>query len=321
MLPVDPETKMEALGKSAIAMKKLHFLVSLTTKDNDYQIEQAKAAVETTRRLGVNVEVLYAENDSITQSQQLLKAIQSPAEMRPDAIILEPVGGTGLPHVARAAVSAGMGWVVLNCDVDYIPELRRIAHAPVFNVSTNHLEVGRIQGRQIAILAPSGRTVLYIHGPSRSLAARQRMVGMQETKPEATKIIVLKAQWTEESSYRAVSSWMLLSTSQTLPIDMIAAQDDSMAMGARKAFQEHGDATTQKKWLSLPFTGVDGLPTTGQEYVRRGLLAATIVTPPVATRAIEILVEAIQRGSQPAEVTMAVPVSCPPIAELAKKRR
>jgi ribose transport system substrate-binding protein len=102
---------------------------------------------------------------------------------------------------------------------------------------------------------------------------------------------------------------------------MIAAQDDSMAMGARKAFQEHSDAATQEQWLSLPFTGVDGLPTTGQEYVRRGLLAATIISPPATTLAIETLVEAIQRGSQPAAVSMLVPVSYPPIEELAKKRR
>ena len=49
---------------------------------------------------------------------------------------------------------------------------------------------------------------------------------------------MLKGQWTEESSQRAVRSWLKLTTSQKANIDLIAAQDDSMAMGARKAFQE-----------------------------------------------------------------------------------
>jgi ribose transport system substrate-binding protein len=302
-------------------MKKLRFLVSLITKDNDYQIEQATAATETARRLGHDVEIIFAANDSIAQSQQLLKTIQSPSEGHPDAILLEPVGGTGLPHVARAAVSAGMGWVVLNRDVDYIPELRRIAHAPVFAVSTDHLEIGRIQGRHVGALAPVGGTVVYIHGPSTSTAVRNRTIGMQETKPEATKLIVLRGQWTEDSSYKAVSSWMLLSTSQKTPIDMIAAQNDDMAMGARKAIQEHSNAAVREKWLSLPFTGVDGLPNTGQEYVRRGLLAATVVTPAITALALEALVGGIQKGTQPAELVKSVPVSYPSIAELGSRHK
>ena len=50
-------------------MKDLNFLVSLTTADNDYQAEQAMAAENAARRLGVNVEVIYAENDAVTQSE------------------------------------------------------------------------------------------------------------------------------------------------------------------------------------------------------------------------------------------------------------
>ena len=87
-------------------MKKLKFLLSLTTKDNDYQQEQATAAEDSARRLGVDLQIIYADNDSITQSQQLLTAIQSQS-LRPDAIIFEPVGGTALPQVARAAATAG----------------------------------------------------------------------------------------------------------------------------------------------------------------------------------------------------------------------
>jgi ribose transport system substrate-binding protein len=299
-------------------MKKLRFLVSLITKDNDYQIEQANVATETARRLGHDIEIIFAGNDPINQSQQLLTIIQSPGN-HPDAVLIEPVGGTGLPHVAKAAVSAGMGWVVLNRDVDYIPELRRVAHAPVFGVSTDHLEIGRIQGRHVAALTPIGGTVVYIHGPSTSSAVRQRTIGMQEAKPEATKIIVLRGQWTEESSRRAVSAWMLLSTSQKTPIDMIAAQNDDMAMGARKAIQDHTNVAVREKWLSLPFTGVDGLPNTGQDYVRRGLLAATVITPAITALALEALVGGFQKGSQPAELIMSVPVSFPSIADLGSR--
>jgi ABC-type sugar transport system substrate-binding protein len=67
-------------------LSKLNFLISLTTDDNDYQQEQATAAEETAGRLGVDVQVIHADNDAIKQSEQLLKIIQSPAAEHPNAI-------------------------------------------------------------------------------------------------------------------------------------------------------------------------------------------------------------------------------------------
>ena len=102
-------------------MKKLHFLLSLTNDDNDYQVEQASAARQAAGKAGVDLEIVHAKNDGILQSQQLLSIIQSSTIRRPDAILFEPAGSTGLPQVARAAAAAGIGWVVLNRDADYIP--------------------------------------------------------------------------------------------------------------------------------------------------------------------------------------------------------
>ena len=155
-------------------MKKLKFVVSLTTDDNDYQIEQSESAEQAARKTGVDVQIIHAQNDAINQSTQVLKAIQAPKELRPDAIIFEPVGGTALPQVAKAAVSAGIGWVILNRDANYIEELRKTSTAPLFSVSSDHVEIGRIQGRQMAALLRGGGSVLYIQGPSENSAAKDR---------------------------------------------------------------------------------------------------------------------------------------------------
>jgi len=300
-------------------MNKLRFLVSLTTNDNDYQIEQAQSAEEAARKFGVELQVIYADNDAITQSTQLLKAIQAEESHRPDAIIFEPVGGTALPQVARAATSAGIGWAVLNRDANYVPELRKSSSAPVFIVTSDHLEIGRIQGRQIAALVPHGGAILCVQGPSENSAAKERTAGMQETKPTNVHTTFLRAQWTEESSQKAVRSWLKLTTSRKAAIDLIAAQDDSMAIGARKAFEELTDDAEKERWLNLPFLGCDGLPKTGQACVKNGLLAATIFIPPNTGQAIEMFVDALQRGKQPPERALTVPVSIPPLSDL--KRR
>jgi ribose transport system substrate-binding protein len=298
-------------------MKKLNFVVSLTTNDNDYQMEQATSAEEAARRLGVDVQLVYADNDAITQSQQLLQIIQSRAGSHPDGILFEPVGGTALPQVARAAAAAGIGWVVLNRDVEYVSELRKTYRVPVFSITSDHEEIGRIQGRQFDALLPKGGSVLYIQGPSESLAAKQRTTGMYETKPVDVQVKVMKGQWTEASAYRAVSSWLRLSTSHQTPVDVVAAQDDSMALGARKAFQELPNTAARDRWLNLPFTGCDGLPKTGQAWVKRGMLAATIIVPANTGQGLEMLVQAVQSGNMPAERTLTVPVSFPALDKLA----
>jgi ribose transport system substrate-binding protein len=300
-------------------MTKLRFLVSLTTNDNDYQIEQAQSAEAAARKLGVELQVIYSDNDAITQSTQLLKAIQAEEAHRPDAIVFEPVGGTALPQVARAAASAGIGWAVLNRDANYIAELRKSSSAPVFVVTSDHLEIGRIQGRQIAALLPHGGSILCVQGPAENSAAKDRTAGMNETKPANVHTTLLRAQWTEESSQKAVRSWLKLTTSRKAAVDLIAAQDDSMALGARKAFEELPDDAEKEHWLSLPFLGCDGLPKTGQAWVKDGLLTATIFVPPNTGQAIEMFVDALQRGKQPTDRALTTAVSVPPLSDL--KRR
>src|ERR1700729_1759138 len=300
--------------------KKLRIVVSLTTNDNDYQIEQAQSAEQAANRLGVTVEIIYADNDAINQSTQILKVVQAPAEQRPDAVVFEPVGGTALPQVARAAATAGIGWAVLNRDASYIEELRKSTSAPMFAVNSDHVEIGRLQGRQLAALLPKGGAVLYIQGPSENSAAKDRTAGMQETKPANIQAVMLKAQWTEESSLRAVRSWLKLTTSQKSTIDVVAAQDDSMAMGARNAFQELTNEVERERWLRLPFIGCDGLPNTGQAWVKSGQLTATIFVPPNTGQAIEMIVDAIQNKKQPPARVLVAPRSIPALNALSPRR-
>src|ERR1700674_4637789 len=161
-------------------MHNQNVVIALTTRDNDYQAEQSASATEVASRLGVKINVIYADNNAVNQCQQLVKIIQDRAQ-RPDAILVEPVG-TPMYQVAKAAVAAGIAWGILNREADYIPELRRAAPVPVFAVSPDQEEVGRIQGKQLAAFTAEGN-ILYIEGPSTSSAANLRTKGMLSTKP------------------------------------------------------------------------------------------------------------------------------------------
>jgi ribose transport system substrate-binding protein len=299
-------------------MKKLRFLVSLTTRDNDYQLEQAAAAQEAARRLGVDLEILYADNDAITQSTQILKTVQASPELRPDAIVFEPVGGTSLPQVARTAVGAGISWAVLNREAEYLTELRKTSRIPIFSISSDHTAIGKIQAQQFAALLPRGGSILYIQGPSENSAAKDRTIGMQGALPKNIQVTALRGQWTPESAYRSISSWMRLNLANKGGIDLIGAQNDAMAIGARKVFEDITNLEEREQRLRIPYTGADGLPKTGQTWVRTGTLKATVIVPPNAGQAISMIAEAIKTGSGVPERSYTVPSSFPPLEKLAR---
>ena len=123
-------------------MKRLKFLVSLPTGDNDFQVEQAASAEQAALKLGIDLNVTYSDNDTVNQSTQILKAIQSPIESRPQGIVFEPVHSSALPQVARVACEAGVGWAVLNRAPNYLSEIRGATKAPAFALSSSHVEIG-----------------------------------------------------------------------------------------------------------------------------------------------------------------------------------
>ncbi len=301
-------------------MKQLKVLVSLITDDNDYQLEQAASAESTASQIRATVQIVYSGNDAVQQTQQILGFIQDPTN-RPDAILAEPVG-TGMALVAKAAVDAGIAWVIINAEVDYVGRLRQIranSMVPVFAVLSDHEAIGKIQGQQIAtILGETGR-VLYIEGPTGNIAMLRKK-GMLSAKPPGVDVKTVRGNWTQKSGHHAVKSWLSLSTSRQLQVSMIACQNDDMAIGARRGFEESEDMQERDAWLRLPIIGCDGLPRSGQEWVRQGRLAATVVSAPLLGDAMRLLATALETGSQPPERTLVAPCSFPPIKELTRIR-
>ena len=282
----------------------------VVVESNDFQLAQEASAQEAAHRLGVELHVIKIEEDAIQQSQQILRMLQSTDASRPNGILFEPVG-TALTQPARVAAAAGIGWAVLNREsVDYVKELRKqYPRTPIFTITTSHEEVGRIQGEQIGRFLREGGAMLYIQGPAGNEAAIERAAGMLKTKPTNVEVRTVKAMWSEASSYNAVTSWLQLSTNRDIRIRLVAAQNDAMALGARRALEGTSGA-------KIPFLGCDGLPGGGQSAVRRKLLAATVVIPPNAGKALEAMVRAMRTEQPVSEKILTAPSSFPSLEEL-----
>jgi ribose transport system substrate-binding protein len=290
-------------------------VVALLSRQQEFQILQARDAEAVARRNGLEIEIVYADMNPLEQIHQLFKFIHAPAEERPSVIVVESVVGEGLERVARNAVQAGIGWVLLNCKVPYLNQLRdKHPGILVGGLGTDQLEVGRIQGRQFKVLLPSGGNVLYVQGPADTSVAQERLRGAQEsiggTKIE---LRVLSGHWTEASGEKAVRAWLRLKTSDTLPPDLVGCQNDSMALGARRAIE----ALVPER-SSVPFTGCDGLPEGGQRLVREGKLAATVITPPNTGPAVDLVAKFLRGEPTTTDVTLK-PVSYPDEASLGRR--
>jgi ABC-type sugar transport system substrate-binding protein len=287
-------------------------VVSLLTEDQEFQLLQAEDARATGSRLGFDVDVVFAESHAVVQIQQLFKAIHAPEEERPTAIVVEPAVGEGLERVARNAVQAGIGWILVNIRTAYMDELRT-AHPglPLAMVGTDQPEVGRIQGRQCRALRPDGGRVLLVQGPADSTVTHERSEGFREALGAGFEVRALSGSWTLASGDKAVMSWLRLKTAETFQPDLVVSQNDAMGVGARRAM-----ATHRPDWARVPYLGCDGLPDGGQKLVAEGAFATTVVTPSNTGPALELLARWRETHELPPREVKLAPVSYPPEGQI-----
>ena len=313
-LPVDAVIYRER----GLSVKNLKYVLSIPG-DTMYLRAQAAAAQASADRLGVELEVLSAEMDPVAQGQQLLSLVHSRTSRRLDGILVEPVSAAGLPRVAEAAVAAGVAWVVSNAQVDYVQTLRRNTKVPVFQVSQDHLEVGRIQGKQIGTILPQGGCVLYLRGPAMSWWATKRFEGLENTRPKNVEVKSLRAVGsTSENAYNAVCSWLSLSKPRSEGTQLIVSQNIDFILGASKAFETYTSENERIKWLALPRAAV-GVANRVRPLVDQGDLRAAVMTSLTMDRAVEMLVRAMTDGLHPPEHTFVEAHSYPSLDELAKR--
>jgi ABC-type sugar transport system substrate-binding protein len=259
----------------------------LLTRQNDYQRLQETAAVAMAQNLKLPLEVHFAENDARVQAQAVYAFIH--AHPAGSAVVIEPVNDAAIEQMARHAARAGIGWLLLNRTNGYMHALRlEFPALPIGIVTADQKEIGRIQAKQFEALLRGKGNVLYVCGPAGASASADRLAGMREVL-DTTSIrhVSISADWTEQGGEKAVSSWLKGAGAST-PIHMVGCQNDAMAAGAARALASA--AILGRSGLAqTPVTGVDGNPQFGIDLVDRKRLAATVVMPPVAGQAIELV--------------------------------
>lgn len=150
-------------------------------------------------------------------------------------------------------------------------------------IGADNREIGASMGEYLAGALPKGRRVVELCGLSSSSPAIERAEGFDSVvavRPSIDIVAKLHADWTEQGGFRAMDS---LLRSPHPDFDCLFAHNDRMAMGARRAAQQHG-LDLQR----IRFCGIDAMPQKGAglELVKDGTLFASYIYP---TRGDEVM--------------------------------
>jgi ABC-type sugar transport system substrate-binding protein len=278
-------------------------------------------AEQAARRHQLELDVQSAGKDADRQISQIRSAISAPDAIRPHLILVSPVREQLLLPELRAAMRAGISWGFLTRWLDEIPELRRkYPDLDVFSVSANQIEIGRLQGQQLALLGAPNAEVIYISGPAGTSSARQRAEGIHAVLESArNRCQTFFGDWSQESGRAVTKRWLAgLSKSKVLSL-VIVGQNDNMAMGAREALEQSFVAVGKAVPTDLRVLGCDGSSGFGGRLVIQGKLSATVVVPPVSGRAIDAFVQRRAGRGRPSATELVGVVSQPSLEALRTK--
>jgi ABC-type sugar transport system substrate-binding protein len=268
--------------------------------DNDYQDLQRGVARVAAQRHHFTLKEVSAFNNGERQVAQVKECLAEPEGLRARAIVVCPVADALMRPLAEDAARLGVAFVVVNRPSDHLAELRRkYPRVPLFGVSPDQKHVGCIQGQQFKRLLPRGGTLFYIRGTVGAASAELRLEGVQsELANTGIKMVIENGDWSVVSGERALQSRLRVPGAFTGSNWIVGAQNDLMAVGARSALLAAAESK-RPELAEIPVTGCDGTRTYGQTMVRTRKLAATVIVPPTAERALDELAQAFLSGRAP----------------------
>lgn len=223
---------------------------------NAFQIAVSEAAQAKADELGVELNILSADQDAATQISQIEQCVSEGY----DAILFEPVDPDGLRDAAKAAADQGV--IVINI----ISACTDWEEAGISAVSYgDNVKAGETEMQKVADLLDGKGNIAILTGPSGDSGGLQRMEGYEnilKNYPDMVQVVApADCQWDTAQAQATVESWL-----SAYDLDAIICQNDGMAVGA-------GNAAGANSGIVI--TGVDGTPD-GFEAINDGRITGTV---------------------------------------------
>ncbi|WP_295515708.1 substrate-binding domain-containing protein [uncultured Pseudomonas sp.] len=232
-----------------------------SAKSDNFQNLLRSSMEQHASQLGADTFVMDANNDPVLQQRQVRNLIAA----KVDALIVVPSVIRAAPDLLREATTAGIPIVLLNRQ--YLPEQWP---AKAAYVGSNELESGTLQMEELARRAHYQGKVAILVGDPDNPSSRMRTEDVEKVVakyPEMQVVQKTTANWERNQATDAVTDWL----KKGVAFDIIAANNDEMALGAIRALEKAG-----KNSKDTLIGGIDATPEALQE-LRSGKLAVTVL--------------------------------------------
>jgi ABC-type sugar transport system substrate-binding protein len=290
---------------------------------DEYHRRLAEEAQEAARHHGIAVQVYDAGDTGAKQAQDLVRfAAENPGK-RLCALVVPFADaiaeGTAVQddatyRLARRVLQKGVGWILLNHGrPDLVTALRsEFPGLPLALVAIDNQEFGRIQARLLRGLVKAGGKVLCVRGNPFDSGSQERSAGLKEgLRGSGIDLEEVDGRWDATVAEKEVRRWLASPMRRQAPLHAVAAQDDIMAMAARRVLDSAAQELGRADLKGIPIVGGDGLPGMGRRWVDERTLTATVsVTLPGKT-AVELLWRHWKDGAPLPAVTLLAPTPYP----------
>ncbi|AEF45047.1 periplasmic binding protein/LacI transcriptional regulator [Serratia sp. AS12] len=209
---------------------------------------------------GITVQFEDARGDVGRQTDQ----VQSFISAGVDAIIVDPVNSAGTPAITKLVTKAGIPLVYVN----RTPGDSKLPSGVVF-VGSDEKESGTLQMEELARLANYKGNVAIMIGNLTDAGALQRTKDVEQVVAKYPNMKVVQKQSANYSRSEGMDLMMNWVTNGE-PIDIIAANNDEMAIGAIMALQQAG-----KRDSKVLIGGIDATPD-GLKALSSGKMQVTV---------------------------------------------
>ncbi|WP_026552754.1 substrate-binding domain-containing protein [Arthrobacter sp. H20] len=262
--------------------------LAVSTLNNPFFVELRDGAQEAADAAGIELDVVDAQNDSATQTNQLATAATSGT----DAVLINPVDS----DAAAASVAP-----LIDADIPVVAVDRTVNGADVQSlVSSDNVAGGRQAADELAAAMGEEGEVIVLQGVAGTSASRDRGAGFEEglaAYPNITVVAMQTANFDRAEALNVATNLL-----QSNPdVTGIFAENDEMALGVIQALGDRaGD--------DVSVVGFDGTED-GLAAIEAGTMTATIAQQPaeLGKQAVEVL-EQILAG-ETVEENIPVPVT------------
>ena len=241
---------------AATSDKKITVGFSVSTQNNPFFVTMANSVKAEADKLGINVKIVDAQNDSAKQANDVADLIQS----KVDVLIVNPVDSAAISNSVIAANQAKIPVITIDRSSD--------KGDVAVHIASNNVKGGEMAAQYIIDKLGEQTPVAELEGIPGASAARERGQGFHNLADSKLKVLAKQSADFDRGKGLTVAENILQANPD---IKAILAQNEEMALGAIGAAK-----SANKQILIVGFDGTDD----GLAAIKSGDMAATIAQQP-----------------------------------------